>query len=264
MRAHFYFSSVPKSKVAAIAQLDAKTKSRAKHITKGIQLPEKEHVIKVSWSGKLQISKGDEIEITRGIVGRDSLNAFRLRNITNGRTEVSDRDGVLDITMPIDFEPPILGVVKEIFSGGFGTVFELVEGVGMLEVGLTKIIKETNALLDKEIVEKCIHKKEAEDIITSAFRILEERIRRKTGVSYDRTGVDLIGDAFNPKTGKLIFGKTDAEREGLFLLYRSSIMLWRNPPSHRYIDDYSEFEIFEIVVHVNLLLNILDKCTLKA
>ena len=178
--------------------------------------------------------------------------------------KLSSREGVLDIKMPRDISPPIHGVVREVFSSGYGTIFDLVEGVGTLEVGLTKIIKEATVFLDKEIVEKCIHKKEAEDIITSAFRILEERIRGKIGVGYDRSGVDLINDAFNPKTGKLVFGKTEAELQGLFHLYRGSIMFWRNPPSHRFVDDYSEFEIFEIVVHVKLLLNILAKCTFQS
>ena len=139
-------------------------------------------------------------------------------------------------------------------------MFEFIQEVGLLEVNVIKLIRETEVFLDKEIVEKCVHKKDPEDIVTSAFRILEERIRAKIGVGPDRCGVDLINDAFNPKTGKLVLGKTPAEQEGLFHLYRGSIGFLRNPPSHRFVDYYSEFEIFEIVVHVNLLLNLLDKC----
>jgi len=70
-------------------------------------------------------------------------------------------------------------------------------------------------------------------------------------------------EAFHPKTGKLAFGKTEAEREGLFHLFRSSILFLRNPPSHRFIREYSEFEIFEMVCLVNLLLNILEKSQVK-
>lgn len=226
---------------------------------------EKQHSIKVTWDGTLQISKGNEIELQRGIiVNKSEIRASVIKNITTGRTEISRIEGVLMVQGTQDIIPPIHGVVREIMAGSNGTNFEMVEGIGLLEDNLSELIKRTEAFLDKEIVEKCIHKKDAEDIITSAFRILEERIRKKIGATYDRSGVDLIGDAFNPKTGKLVFGKTEAEREGLLHLYRGSIMLWRNPPSHRYIDDYSEFEIFEIVIHVNLLLSILDKCSLKS
>jgi len=103
----------------------------------------------------------------------------------------------------------------------------------------------------------------AEDILTSAFRILEERIRTKITASPASHGVDLVQEAFHPKTGKLTFGKTEAEREGLFHLFRGSILFLRNPPAHRFIDEYSEFEIFEMVCLVNLLLNILEKSKLK-
>ena len=220
-----------------------------------------EHIIKVFWDGVLLISKGDEIEILRG-KGRseNSVRASLLKNLTNGRTERSYIEGIFDTSMPVDLQPPIHGIVKEIVAGDRATSFDLVEGVGILEGNLTKLLKEITPCLDKEIVEKCIHKKDTEDIVTSAYRILEERIRKKINVGYDRSGVELVCDAFNPKTGKLFFGETDSEREGLFHLYRGSMMLWRNPSAHRFVKDYNEFETLEIVIHVNLLLNILDKC----
>jgi len=165
--------------------------------------------------------------------------------------------------MPVDIIPPIEGIVQKVSSSSGTTAFQLAEGVGVLEVKFRKLIQLASPFLDKEIVEECINKEKAEDVITSAFRILEERIRKKIGASYERSGVDLINDAFNLKSGKLIMGKTDSEKEGVFHLYRGSIMFLRNPPAHRFIDDYTEFEIFEIVIHVNLLLNILDKCTVK-
>lgn len=223
----------------------------------------KERVIKVTWRGNLQISKGDEIEIPRGKGGGDNIQASILKNLTNGRTEISDIEHILDITMPKDFNPPIHGIVRAIYAGGSSTVFTLVEDFGLLEVGLEKLINEATVFLDKEIVEKCVHKRETEDIVTSAFRILEERIREKIGASYERCGVDLINDAFNLKTGKLVFGKSMAEQEGLFHLFRGAVLFFRNPSSHRFIEDYNEFEVFEIVIQVNLLLNILNKATLR-
>lgn len=228
-------------------------------------MSDKQRIIKVTWYGPLQMSEGDEIEITRGIGGGDAICASKLKNITNGRTETnSDMEHTLDIAMPKDIKPSIHGIVKEVHASSSATLIILIEGVGMLEVGLSKLVKEANNFLDKEIVEKCIHKKEAEDIVTSAFRILEERIRRKIGAGYDRSGVGLIDDAFNPKIGKLVLGKTNAEQEGLFHLYRGSIAFLRNPPSHRFVDDYTEFQILEIVFHVNLLLNLLEKSTFRS
>jgi len=225
-------------------------------------MSETKRIIQVTWDANLQISKGDEIEITRGIGNRESGNirASRMRNITTGRDERSHIEGVLMTTMPKDIIPPLRGIVQEIHASSSATVFELVEGIGVLEVNLAKLSKEIEPYLDKELVEKCIHKEDVEDVITSGFRILEERIRVKIGASPSCHGVDLIDEAFNPSKGKLVFGKTQTEQLGLFLLFRGSFLLFRNPPSHRFVGEYTEFEVFEIVTLVNLLLSILDKC----
>ena len=167
-------------------------------------------------------------------------------------------------TQPKNITPPIEGVVEKVDARSNETIFDLIIGEGFIEVGLEKLLKESTNFLDKDIIENCIHKKDAEDIVTSAFRILEERIRRKIGASFESHGSDLVNEALNPKTGKLTLGKTEGEREGLFHLFRGSILFLRNPPSHRFIREYSDFEIFEIVCLVNLLISILDKCQPRA
>jgi hypothetical protein len=223
-------------------------------------LTDEKRIVKVTWDSGLQISKGDEIEILRGIVHNENdIRATRLRNITRGRKEVSRIEGILMTVTPKDIEPPIRGIVEGIEAHSNETKFDLIVGSGLIEVGLGSLLKEASRFLDTEIVEKCIYKQDAEDILTSAFRILEERIRAKIKASPESHGVDLVQEAYHPKMGKLVFGQTEAEREGLFQLFRSSILFLRNPPSHRFIKEYSEFEIFEMVCLVNLLLNILEK-----
>jgi hypothetical protein len=227
-------------------------------------LSKNKRIVKVTWDSGLQISKGDEIEILRGIVHSESdIRATRLRNITRGRKEVSRMEGILTTVTPEDIEPPIRGIVEGIEAYSNETKFDLIVGLGLIEVGLGSLLKEASRFLDTEIVERCIYKQDAEDILTSAFRILEEKIREKIGVSLESHGVDLVAEAFHPETGKLTFGKTKAEREGLFHLFRSSILFLRNPPSHRFIREYSEFEIFEMVCLVNLLLKILEKSKVR-
>ncbi len=228
-------------------------------------MSEKKRIIHVIWDGNLQISKGDEIEITKAIEyeNKEKVRAFRMNNITTGREEISPREGILDIQMPEDINPPIRGSVQEIHAGSGATVFTLAEGSGILEVNLVKLIKEIEPRLDKEIVEKCIHKEDVEDVVTSGFRILEERIRTKIGANVSSHGIDLIDEALNPTKGKLVFGETQPEQLGLSLLLRGSFLLFRNPPAHRFVKEYTEFEVFEIVALVNLLLSILDKCQLR-
>ena len=227
-------------------------------------MTEKKRIVKVTWDGGLQISKGDEIEILRGIVNNESsIRASVIWNITTGREERSNIEGLSMPRNPTDIMPPIKGAVQRIGARSNETIFELVVGVGIIEVGLGRLLKEASKFLDKEIVESCIYKKEAEDVVTSAFRILEERIRAKIKAKPESHGVDLVQEAYHPQKGKLVFGETEAEREGLFHLFRSSILFLRNPPSHRFIREYSEFEIFEMVCLVNLLLKILEKSQIR-
>jgi len=217
--------------------------------------------IVVVWDANLQVSKGDEVKILRGIMrSESSIRASVLENVTRGRIERSSIENIMMTTQPRNITPPLKGVVEKVDARSNETLFDLIVGVGFIEVGLEKLLKEATNFLDKDIIENCIRKKDAEDIVTSAFRILEERIREKIGVSFERHGSDLVNEALNPKTGKLVFGKTEGEREGLFHLFRGSILFLRNPPSHRFIREYSDFEIFEIVCLVNLLINILYKC----
>lgn len=226
-------------------------------------LSDNKRIIKVTWDSGFQISKGDEVEILRGIVDQaGNIRATLMRNKTTGRKERSRLERITMTVRPTDIQPPIRGIVGDVEALSNETRFDLVIGAGLIEVGLGSLLQEASKFLDDKIVDKCIHKKDAEDILTSAFRILEERIREKIGASPERHGIDLINEAFHYETGKLVFGETEAEREGLFLLFRSSFLFLRNPPSHRFVQ-YSEFEIFEMVCLVNLLLDILDKSQVR-
>ena len=124
------------------------------------------------------------------------------------------------------------------------------------------LLNQLGQTIDKEIAKHCLGKS-YEDAITSAFRILEERIREKTQAGPELFGTPLIQDAFHDATGKLIFGETQNERQALFQLYRSTFMFLRNPPSHRFVEGFSDFEILEIIMIVDLLLKILEKCELR-
>jgi uncharacterized protein (TIGR02391 family) len=213
-------------------------------------MSEKRRIIHVAWDPNLQISEGDEIETTRGILDKNTgdVRASRMKNITTGREEGSEIEGIMATTMPTDINPHIKGIVQEIRSSPSATVFELVEGIGVLEVNLLKLIKEIEPYLDKEIVEKCIHKEDVEDVVTSGFRVLEERIRTRIGVDASHHGVDLVDEAFNQTNGRLVFGETSSEQLGLHLLFRGSFLLFRNPPSHRFIEEYTEFKFSKLLL----------------
>jgi len=220
-------------------------------------------VIKVSWDGQLQISEGDEVEILRGIVNESRIRASVLMNHTRGRRERSDIEGVLMTRGPSDLKPPMRGVAKNIEATRSSTSFDLVESIGIVEEIMRQVSREARSFLDPVIVERCLGQRHAEDVITNGFRVLEERIRAKIGVGPEMHGADLITEAFHPQRGKLMFGKTEAEREGLYNLYRGAMLFLRNPPSHRFINEYNDADIFEITCFVDLLLKLIEKCRLR-
>jgi hypothetical protein len=119
-------------------------------------------------------------------------------------------------------------------------------------------LSQLSEIIDQELVRGCFDKS-YEDSITSAFRVLEERMRKRIGAGAGLFGLDLVKEAFHHDTGKLIFGDDEAEREALFHIYRSAFMMLRNPPSHRYLQGFGGAEIVEIVMFVDFLLKILGK-----
>jgi hypothetical protein len=72
-----------------------------------------------------------------------------------------------------------------------------------------------------------------------------------------------MAKAFNKDHGRLVYGETSNEREALFLLFRSTYQFLRNPPAHRFVKGFTEFEILEMVLLTDLLLKIIEKCKLR-
>ena len=120
------------------------------------------------------------------------------------------------------------------------------------------MISQLSEMLDPELSQQCFGKS-YEDAITSAFRVLEERLRQRINAAAELFGLELVDAVFNPQKGKLTFGETDGERQALYQIYRSAFLMLRNPPSHRYLEEFQGAEIVEIVMFVDFLLKILRK-----
>jgi hypothetical protein len=119
-------------------------------------------------------------------------------------------------------------------------------------------LHQLSEIMDEELVRGCFDKS-YEDAITSAFRILEERIRKRINAGAEFFGIDLVEEAFHAENGKLVFGETTAEKQALYQTYRSSFLMLRNPPSHRYLKEFAGVEIVEIIMFIDFLLKVLSK-----
>jgi len=122
------------------------------------------------------------------------------------------------------------------------------------------LVSRLSELLDTDLARECLGKSK-EDAITNAFRILETRIRNRVGADASLVGVDLADAAFHPSKGKLIVGQADSEKQAVHLLFRSAFGAFRNPASHRYVQDLGEADVLEVVVLVDLLLRLLNRAS---
>ena len=216
-------------------------------------------VMRIVWDDTdLRVSEGDEIEILRGMKmdsGYDfDIRATVVRNLTRGGKFTSRIEGVLTSYPPYDFDPPVRGYVKNLEVAG-STYFEIQEKAPLIVSG---IVRECKKFMDPQLYERC-KDKDYHDVVTNAFTVLEERIRKKLNADPSFTGNKLIDYAFKPYSGKLAFGDTQSEKDAFYFLFRGALGLLRNPPAHRFTADEDEVEAFEIVCLVDLLLRIIDK-----
>ena len=219
-------------------------------------------LMKVKWSnGNLQVVTGDEIEVLRGIgePRNGQITATKIHNKTRGTVSTSSIEGAARIRMPHDFKPPIHGYAKNIELQRNAISFDLEKKAPPIVSG---ILREYAKFIDQKLYERC-KDKDYHDVVTNAFPILEDRIRAKIDADPSYSGKKLIDYAFNPNTGKLTLGETKSEREAFYFIFRGAIGFLRNPPSHRFIEDESNVESFEIICMVDLLLRIMNKAKLR-
>jgi len=205
--------------------------------------------------GAFNVESGDEIEVLKARRFPDSLNATLLRNKSRDITFQNSAMPFVMTSIPTEEEINLIGFAQEIeIKGSDITKFQLSKTGG----GITsKAIKETQKFIDSTLYSRCAGK-DYQDVLANAFRILEEKIINKLGLDPNWTGKGLIDHAFNSKSGKLILGSTEAEREAIYFLFRGAIGYLRNPPAHRLVKG-SDAEAFEVMCLVDLLLGLIKK-----
>lgn len=131
---------------------------------------------------------------------------------------------------------------------------------------LQKAIKEQDvelpeSILDDELrlrVVEHFENEQYQSAVQQAFITLEERVRDKGNFSYEESGTSLMTQAFHYDNGHLAIGETEAERRGVMLLYKSAFQSFRNPSSHRFLEDMSAKRAHHIISFVDLLLEFME------
>lgn len=97
--------------------------------------------------------------------------------------------------------------------------------------------------------------------VFEAFKQVEIAVREAGGYNEEDIGVNLIGKAFNEKTGNLADqNQHPDEQNARLLLFRGAIGAYKNPGSHRDVAVTAE-EAIEMIALASLLLRIVDSRT---
>ena len=218
--------------------------------------------MKVFWDGPgLEVSEGDEVEIIRGIKGEGHVRAAVLRNRTSGATFKRKTEGASVTGVSEDLEPPICGYARNVLAHAGGTFITLEEKPPPIIPG---IFKQCSRFLDRQLVERC-RDKDYHEVFVNALSVLEDNIRVRLGADVSYSGSKLIDYAFHPVSGRLILGKTEDERQYLYLLFEGLVDFLRNPPEHGSNEESEERSIegFEVVCTVDLLIRMIGKAQLR-
>lgn len=138
---------------------------------------------------------------------------------------------------------------------------DLVSEVELLRTKVVEAEARSLALLDDELRDRCLdlllRPGKADTAVREAGVVLENRIRKKAELPDELVGVGLVDSALSPGKGVLSFPGTESERQGIHQLYRGTISFFRNPVSHRLIEDYDATRARQVVGFVDLLLQLL-------
>lgn len=121
---------------------------------------------------------------------------------------------------------------------------------------------------DPEILRRCeanFQQRDFDLAVFCAFKIVEERLRAKSGLGADALGVELVNKALSPSTGVMKYkhAQTSSEAEGVHRLFSGAVGLFKNPGSHRTIEFSDEMKAARAVAFADLLVSLIADLDLK-
>ena len=117
--------------------------------------------------------------------------------------------------------------------------------------------------LHPKIVKRCkIHlaNGQYDDAVLVAMKLVETELRETSGLTADDVGVHLVSKALG-KDGVLILprAKTIAEQEAVHQLFRGALGFFKNPLSHRFLDETDPHHTFLTLGFASILLTLIEQ-----
>jgi len=142
-----------------------------------------------------------------------------------------------------------------------GRVEQLEREKQALEAKVVEVEVRAVTIKDDELRERCVdlllRSGKADTAVGAACTVLEDRLRSIAGLGPDAYGVNLVDRALKRQNGILVLSDVDAEQEGAHHLYRGVVGFFKNPTSHRVIEDYDLTRARQVVGLIDTLLQLL-------
>jgi uncharacterized protein (TIGR02391 family) len=223
------------------------------------------------------------------MIGRDQLRLLLLKRIQDEKTFHPGRNlypgGQLDVLAKRDGLAPLTDdelveasvIFQELLGAGF-VARKPAQGVGdnyiltrsgeefLKEQGKRKFFKVPirDLVADPDILNKTesvLANGDLDLAVLAAFKVVEERLRAKSGLDPSFYGVQLVSKALNPKNGLLVYphAKTQSESEAVHNLFSGSVGAFKNPASHRTVAYDDQQHALQTIALADLLVRYIDQ-----
>lgn len=102
-----------------------------------------------------------------------------------------------------------------------------------------------------------------DDAILNAGKVLEDKIRNKAGLKLSDIGIPLVNKAFAPENTKFVISEDSGEVKGWQNLLSGAFGVFKNPNSHRFVDETDPVKTFKILILFSLLIDMVDNIQVK-
>jgi uncharacterized protein (TIGR02391 family) len=126
-----------------------------------------------------------------------------------------------------------------------------------------------NSIQDAQLKSRCADLLSApgnfDRVINQATQVLEDRIRKKSGVGPGPVGATLVNQVIksDPGVSNLVVSNDKNEQEGYAHILRGIFGAYRNPTQHHLLDHITREEVLKVCAFIDGLLKVVDSATLN-
>lgn len=133
------------------------------------------------------------------------------------------------------------------------------------------VVLDTIPILDDELSERCLDLIEKfsdegaehrlDTVVTEATRILDDRLKKRCGITEPLTPKDLVATVFHHRNPRLRISEHESEQEAAFFLFRGVFGIVRNQVHHKIVGTITTQRALQIVGMVDYMLSIIESAS---